>query len=270
MVNEIINNRSQLIDKKAFEEFYQNEHKKTLLIYRIGIIFLLVINVILIIFYFLYKCQISNTKNNSVMIVKEIEDLKLSYKEKEKITNRRLVNYYSNKRVLSYLMIENIKTKEEYDTLIGWSELDRNNTIVCFKGTYDKHSAETFRNFCYNDKLLIVLKLDNGKRIGGFISNFWLGDDDTQYSDDKAFLFSLDTLKKYPIRNKEKAFFLRKGGFFSFGREDLYISDNYTEGGCYAKFPIDYGDPNDDVLDFTGGREEFAIVEMEILSELIL
>ena len=105
MVNEIINNRSQLIDKKAFEDFYQNEHKKTLLIYRIGIIFLLLINVILIIFYFLYKCQISNTKNNSVMIVKEIEDLKLSYKEKEKITNRRLVNYYSNKRVLSYLMI---------------------------------------------------------------------------------------------------------------------------------------------------------------------
>ena len=64
MVNEIINNRSQLIDKKVFEEYYQNEHRKTLLIYRIGIIFLLLINVILLIFYFLYKYQISNTKNN--------------------------------------------------------------------------------------------------------------------------------------------------------------------------------------------------------------
>ena len=53
MVNEIINNRSQLIDKKVFEEYYQNEHRKTLLIYRIGIIFLLLINVILLIFYFL-------------------------------------------------------------------------------------------------------------------------------------------------------------------------------------------------------------------------
>ena len=167
-------------------------------------------------------------------------------------------------------MIENIKTKEEYDTLLGWSEFDRTNTIVCFKGTYDKHSAETFRNFCFNDKLLIILKLDNGKRIGGFISNFWIGDDDTQYNDDKAFLFSLDTLKKYPIRNKENAFFLRKGGFFSFGKEDLYISDNYTEGGCYGKFPIDYGEPNDDVIDLTGGREEFSIVEIEVLSELIL
>ena len=42
------------------------------------------------------------------------------------------------------------------------------------------------------------------------------------------------------------------------------------EGGCYGKFPIDYGEPNDDVIDLTGGREEFSIVEIEVLSELIL
>lgn len=270
MVNEIINNRSQLINREAFEEFYKNEQKKTILLYRIAIFFLLIINVILFIFYCLYKSQISNTKANSELITKEISELKVSYKDKEKINNRRLVNYYSNIKVLSYLMIENIKTKEEYDTLLEWSGIDRNNTIVCYKGTYDKHSAQTFKNFCYNDKLLIILKLDNGKRIGGYISNFWIGDDDTQYTDDKAFLFSLDPLKKYPIKNKENAFFLRKEGFFSFGRDDLYISDNYTEGGCYSKFPNDYGDSNGGIVDLTGGSDEFSIVELEVLSELIL
>ena len=80
----------------------------------------------------------------------------------------------------------------------------------------------------------------------------------------------MSTLPKSNEKIKEKCIHYLKEGFFSFGRDDLYISDNYTEGGCYSKFPNDYGDSNDSIIDLTGGSDEFSIVELEVLSELIL
>lgn len=255
-----------LIDRKAFEEYQENEKKKTILIYKGLLIAFIAINLILISFMVVYRIQISATQSNINTLQTELASQLETNSKLSATVNRKAVNLFSNVSVNKNLILELFNSSNEFETLMQWTNINKEDLILCFKTTYDGEDPHLMRRYCDGEKLIVVIKADNGKRFGGFISGIALTKDIERYETDKAFLFSLDNMKKYPIRNPSNAFILEEDGFFSFGN-DLKISNGYGNGKLNsADFPSDYGDSSNTLDELTGGMRNFDIYEMEILT----
>ncbi len=61
--------KKSLIDRKYFDEYYQNEKLKTLLIYKIILCIFLVINTIFILFVIAYRIQISSVNSDIISML---------------------------------------------------------------------------------------------------------------------------------------------------------------------------------------------------------
>ena len=61
--------KKSLIDRKYFDEYYQNEKLKTLLIYKIFLCIFLVINTIFILFVIAYRIQISSVNSDIISML---------------------------------------------------------------------------------------------------------------------------------------------------------------------------------------------------------
>lgn len=63
------------------------------------------------------------------------------------------------------------------------------------------------KQYCDGTKIIVLIKSENGKRFGGYTSGVNVSDITvTFYQNDNSFLFSLDNIKKYNVKNKEHAF----------------------------------------------------------------
>ena len=76
-----MNNSSRvLIDRKSFEEYHENERKKTLLIYKILLVLFLIANISFLCFIVTYKIQINSVQANNISTQGEL----LEQQEKNK------------------------------------------------------------------------------------------------------------------------------------------------------------------------------------------
>ena len=99
-------------------------------------------------------------------------------------------------------------------------------------------SSINFHKFCGGEgPTVTIIKAKNGYIFGGYVI-YPFGCDGKHHYDEKAFLFSLTNLKKFPIKIKEKAVY--HGPFYSlfFGDSDLVIGslrtkDSYCEPKSY-------------------------------------
>lgn len=255
------------INKELFEEFQRKEKEHTIKLYKITTFICIIINIIFMIFFLIYNKEIYTLKYE----IKSANSTLLHIKDKnlqtERKANQKLVNIFANVGVNKHLILDSFKNVNEFNTVLSWTNLKKENLFLCFKSDYDHEDPFLFRRYCDSNVFLILITAENGRRFGGFISDVIATDLNTiQYANENAFLFSLDKLKKYKVRNKDKAFYLQPNGFFSFGEDDLVVNVGFKEGKRNkANFPSNYGNSGDSLEELTGGLKEFDIIEMEII-----
>ena len=183
------------------------------------------------------------------------------------IANKKFVNLISNIKVNKNLLLDIVESSEELSTLLEWTKIDRDDLTLCFSSTNDNDAYQLMKQYCDGTKIIVLIKSENGKRFGGYTSGVNVSDITvTFYQNDNSFLFSLDNMKKYNVKNKEHAFIVQSEGFFSFGA-DLVIKRGFREGKKNSSsFPFDYGTSENTLEEINGGMRTFNIEEIEILT----
>lgn len=263
-----MNNSSRvLIDRKSFEEYHENERKKTLLIYKILLVLFLIANISFLCFIVTYKIQINSVQANNISTQGEILEQQEKNKQMNAEANKKIVNLFSNVSVNKNLILELFDKANEFTTILNWTGIDKYDLYLCYKATYDGDDLNLLRHYCDGDRLIIIIKADNGKRFGGYVSGIKLREKKTnKYKNDSAFLFSLDNLKQYHVSNSANAFIVDDSmSYISFGN-DLEIYNGFFSKDCVARFPNDYGSMGNTLEDLNGGATYFRIEEIEILT----
>ena len=113
---------------------------------------------------------------------------------------------------------------------------------LLFKGPYQNFSAIIYHSSLDNIvPCLILVETDKGARFGGFTNQTWKGEN-IYKKDPTAFIFSLNYLEKYPVRQDcvSNAIFVKSDYLFNFGKGDLIIYDQCNRKYCKSEFPRSY------------------------------
>ena len=185
--------------------------------------------------------------------VAKLENIILELNKKEKEQN----NFFNESNILN---------EEEKKLLVSWLEFKPNNINLLLNSNRDGDTFEAFHNLCDGKAPTIgIIETTKGHKFGGFTTNLWNGkrNESNCVYDNKAFIFSLDTKKKYKVINSEKA--IGTGCeyllFFGYSENSIVTYDkgcnntrNYIAGGAY----------NFDTKNENGGERNFTIKSYEV------
>ena len=140
---------------------------------------------------------------------------------------------------------------------------------LLFKGPYQNFSAIIYHSSLDNIvPCLILVETDKCARFGGFTNQTWKGEN-IYKKDPTAFLFSLNYLEKYPVRQDcvSNAIFVKSDYLFNFGKGDLIIYDQCNRKYCKSEFPRSYMCLNNQVdprYRLTKYYNEFIVKDLEV------
>lgn len=168
------------------------------------------------------------------------------------------------------LLIENsiAKTKQEKDLLCKWinGKKKKITTELLYKASRDGDKASIFHEKC-NGKgaTLTLIKNSNGFQFGGFTMANWVSGGGACSSDEKAFIFSLNTKKMFKVKEKTKAIYCESnyGPCFGYCGTDICIKDNFlTNNNSTSNTPFNYECSSKSEL--TGGNPWYKVTELEV------
>ena len=148
---------------------------------------------------------------------------------------------------------------------------------LIYRATKDGDSSENFHSKCINQAPTIsIIKLDNGRIIGGYTTIPWLNENKAYISDINAFIFSIDSKEKYNLKEKlngKYAIYHSINSYcccFGYCGDDLAIGDRFLKdqnsyccgnGDEYYSFDTD----NKRMIGVdTKGGIKFKISELEV------
>ena len=134
---------------------------------------------------------------------------------------------------------------------------------ILFFSKVDGDKAITFHKKCDKAKRSLVLIMDNdGNRFGGFTMRSWSGVN-IQKKDEKAFIFSIDKNKIYPIIPDEVAIgcYPTFGPIF-FGCQIRVYDNFFNKGGSTYLKGLNYSTEED--YELTNGKQAYGIKELEV------
>ena len=137
-----------------------------------------------------------------------------------------------------------------------------NYNLLFFSRT-DGDNAATFHKKCDKAKRSLVLIMDNdGNRFGGFTMRSWSGKN-IQKKDEKAFVFSVDKNKIFPILPDEVAIgcYPTFGPIF-FGCQIRVYDNFFNKGGSTYLKGLNYATEED--YELTNGKQAYGIKELEV------
>ena len=137
-----------------------------------------------------------------------------------------------------------------------------NYNLLFFSRT-DGDKAATFHKKCDKAKRSLVLIMDNdGNRFGGFTMRSWSGKN-IQKKDEKAFVFSVDKNKIFPILPDEVAIgcYPTFGPIF-FGCQIRVYDNFFNKGGSTYLKGLNYATEED--YELTNGKQAYGIKELEV------
>ena len=132
-----------------------------------------------------------------------------------------------------------------------------------FFSKIDGDKASTFHQKCDKAKRTLTLVMDNdGNRFGGFTMRSWTGTN-IQKKDEKAFIFSVDKNKIYPVLPDEVAIgcYPNFGPIF-FGCQIRVYDNFFKKGGSTYLKGLNFATDEDDEL--TNGKQMYGIKELEV------
>jgi len=188
--------------------------------------------------------------------------------------------------ILGFSEVSRIVKGQHYTYIAEWLPKSDSFRILEFsllyQATRDGFKSTDFDSRIGDQKPLIcfIKSKEHGRIFGGFTSKGWRTQHKTylnQYNstttyieDEKAFLFSLSHLEKYPCQNPTKALYISPGMIFTFG-SDLIVkfSTNLPITGS-SELAINYrcekfkDSKVSGAKSYLGGAEKFFIEEIEV------
>jgi cell division protein FtsL len=267
---------------KSLKEFNKKQLQSNIKLHKIFLSMIIIINIFLIGFIFIYKSKISDIKSKL-----DIHSSKLRENEKN-ISS--LNNDYSHKLVNIFATSMNIYGNYHFSLVFDTSEEVKNtkNFISSFihvenisleliyQGIYDGDKADTIMKlFSYIHNILIIVETRSGEKFGFFFDdkNDLKEDDKYKYFYSKSndcFLFSLKYNEKYNCNSKGKTTFEINGiGLFNIGNEDIISSHDFNTDGGKINFPFESFDIKESDLGykmFKNLKNQFDILDVEIYS----
>lgn len=170
----------------------------------------------------------------------ELNDLQTSYLKHLDILShfKRINNCLNNKNMRNG--ISEILTDDQIRLLEQWTKTKLQ--FACFNSNIHPMSGKKFHHQCNMYSETITLIVTNEATIGGYTSQDWTGDKDK--FDDKAFVFNLNTMKKYDIQPGKVAICPRENDMPVFSHDIALTKESY-----YVLFPNSYG-KRDDKIEF--------------------
>jgi hypothetical protein len=173
----------------------------------------------------------------------------------------------------SSILHTNIKKQE---TIINWIREKTNKNFIRFEKIFimnkNGSSSKDFHKYCDNNgPTLTLIKTINNKIFGGFTPLNWdISGVDKIDENNQTFIFSLSSMKKYDMINKDKSAICCNREYGpSFGASDFCILSNMKKGETYANEVTNFLSNNN--LDLTGGEgnnEYFDVDNFEVLKVL--
>ena len=229
----------------------------------------------------------NNQKNeeNNKAILKETENNEEEVKEKNKESNKELlipldINNmpFADSSIIT--SSEPQKTKE-LNLLISWlgkglNPIDQTqvhfSTKLIYSSENEDDKASTFHKKCDNiAPTLTLIETKEGFRYGGFTTQCWESTEQSIFKKDKnAFIFSLDTEKKYDVTDEEKSIqcSMYWGPYFGEGGA-ICVPDNFLEEkNAFYQWPSSYDITEKDELTF--GQEHNINVSKYEVFEIVI
>ena len=173
----------------------------------------------------------------------------------------------------SSILHTNIKKQE---TIINWIREKTNKNFIRFEKIFimnkNGSSSKDFHKYCDNNgPTLTLIKTIKNKIFGGFTPLNWdISGVDKIDENNQTFIFSLSSMKKYDMINKDKSAICCNREYGpSFGASDFCILSNMKKGETYANEVTNFLSNNN--LELTGGEgnnEYFDVDNFEVLKVL--
>ena len=166
----------------------------------------------------------------------------------------------------SFFKESNILNEEEKKLIISWLNFKPKNINLLLNSNRDGDSFEAFHRLCDGKAPTIgIIETTKGHKFGGFTTQLWNGKSNENFckTDNNAFIFSLDTKRKYNVINSDKAIAtgINYLLFFGYGYNSIVTysngcsnNSNYIENGAY----------NFDNKNENGGEMHFTMKSFEV------
>ena len=275
-------NKNSLIKDKTDELIDDREQQKKLVHpyrkYQLLILLLFILSIIFICI--LYR---QNKKLQEYLKQKDIAFTTLQNSDSQSKGINQLLDIVD----VNYKLINNLDKRKNINIIKKPSEIyflsslisDKNEITydICYKSSIDGYNPKIYLENCIKSSpLVFLIETKEGYRFGVFVSVFigyeFYDEDNFYIRDDKAFIFSFDTYKKYGIKDSICAVYFRKNNFPWFGNKDIVIGENFGEKATsFTEYPSafkrDPSDKGDYILN--GGIKKFVIKELEVLTPYI-
>jgi cell division protein FtsB len=165
--------KQRIFDRKAFDEYQENEKRKTIFLFKMFVMFLIITNAVFVFFIISYKIQISQTKTNNINISNEIASYKDTNNQKESQNYKMLVNLFAVINTRFNSLTDILHSKEEFNKVMAYANMkDKLYSYICYQGSIDGDSYEGYHSFCglFPDQIILI-ELTDGTRIGAYVSN---------------------------------------------------------------------------------------------------
>ena len=211
--------------------------------------------------------------NNSINMNKFLKNQKIennppsfSQKNPSNIQPKPVQKKPQFKKLKNGIISNIIKNEGELALVTQRIQSNLNKSIVynnLFFSKIDGDKASTFHQKCDKAKRTLTLVMDNdGNRFGGFTMRSWTGTN-IQKKDEKAFIFSVDKNKIYPVLPDEVAIgcYPNFGPIF-FGCQIRVYDNFFKKGGSTYLKGLNFA--TDEDYELTNGKQMYGIKELEI------
>ena len=233
-----------------------------------------------------------NEMNNANIHHNNIEKEEEEEKDEENINeqNEHNIGFISpveNNNLLfaesSIISLSELEKRKELNLLQNWLDSWINqdgqnhpstpySTKLIFSSEKEDDKASSFHKYCDNiAPTLILIETKEGFRYGGFTTQKWESPEQSLFKNDKhAFIFSLDTEKKYDVTDPEKSIQCSMfwGPYFGEGGA-ICVPDNFLqEKNAFYQWPSSYDISEKDELTF-GQEHNINISKYEVFQIIL-
>ena len=176
----------------------------------------------------------------------------------------------------STIFSENFEDRQkEMELILHWLSTSLSNlenppkvlqTKLLYKSEIDGDKASSFHEKCDNiSPTITIIQTKEGYRYGGYTSVCWDVPEKSEYrTDNDAFIFSFDTLKKYECLNKEKSILCSPVFGPNFGDGTICVPDNcFEETNTFYQWPSVYNLTEKNELTL-GNENKINIMDYEV------
>lgn len=204
-------------------------------------------------------------KHHIKQINNEISSIEAEYKEIEGKASEPNPFGFS-KKIRSVPIRNSLLDASASNKISDWIDINHVKLFsLLYKASRDGDTANAFRRSVKDISPTISIFKTNEALFGGYTTKSWIGSDEEHIQDDKAFLFSLDKNKKYPIKNPRNAIYRGNSTLGYYGNEDLIINNKCLAPSTihYSYFPNNFGN-NSDEYELTNGKRRFSLIDVEV------